>query len=293
MRKLLLAAVLAAAVASTPAWCAPSYAVDLSGNTYFAEAVLAVVEGQTESSIIRLKTIAPDGGVREEILPIDVAPGSDRDPQVLFDAGTGELMVVWLRTEGGKSAISVASRPAPGLWLGPDELDIAGASPASFHVALDRLSRLQVIYELAPVGNDPPALLHRAYDVITLDPVGAPSYPFGEPSQRKPQSGPVTEGGTDEPGFTGGSAHSESTATKAPAPPAATDVPARKPGSTEYGLAGGCSVTVAYRISGLKAEIATRSGEAWNRGTLSVGSLADKEQVKDLVAEIAQRFCWP
>lgn len=290
-KSLIAAAFAAAAFAAAPAQAGPSYAVDLSGNTYFAEAVLAVVEGQTESSLIRLKTIAPDGGVREEILPIDVAPGSDREPQALYDAGTGQLLVVWLRTQAGSSSIAVASRPAPDLWIGPEYLDLAGASPAGFRAALDRLSRLHVLYEIAAQGAaGQPALAHRAFDVITLDPVADPTFPFSRPVQGPPRGGPLAEGGQDDPGWLGGSAQTQTTVSKAPDPAGS---PAQKPGFAEYGIAGGCSVSVAYRISGLRVEIATSNGEGWNRGTLSIGSLADKEQVGDLVADIAQRFCWP
>jgi len=299
-KTLLAAALLLAAAGAKAAIAAPSYAVDLRGYTYTAEAILAVVEGQTESSIIRVKTVAPSGEVSEELLPLDAsAAGSDKAPQVLYDAGMDELMVLWLRTEAGQTTVAVATRPAPGLWLGPESLDLGDQSPASFRAAIDRLSRLHVMYETAPDKGGEPGILHRVFDVITLNPLADPSHPFDPPVKGRAPGSSIIEGGQDDPGWLGGSSHAEAIQLapqpSKPSQPSASSNPgtSHKPGYSEYGIAAGCSVAVAYRISGLQVEIATRNEDAWSRGTFSIGSLDDKPQVKELVSEIAQRFCWP
>lgn len=330
MIKKTLAAAFATLIFSTlAAVAAPSPALDLRGVIHTVDMVMAISGGLAAGPIIRVTSTSPNGKRTEEYLPVDAGAAREGSARIYFDPGMDQLIVGWVNRDG---SLAISSRQAPGLWLSPVVLETGSERVTSFHAGIDRLSRLQVVWEIAGTKPGTPVLRHRTYDAITLDPISGITSPFFIPggglSTYQPSASSGPDGGTDDPGgLTGGSGVApvdNPLPTNSPEPPDGR-APAVMSGNQEsYGVVAGCSVPVAYRtVNGQQVEIASRTGSEeggeddpgvgvgrgptptgdatqtmstsgpWARGVITLGADRGSRTARELASEIATRFCWP
>jgi hypothetical protein len=299
MIKKIALAILAVLLLSSPEpLAAPSPALDLQGVLYSVDMVTTVSGGLASGRIIRMTATSPDGTRTEEFLPVDTDSARERTARIYFDPGTDQLVVGWVTLDG---SVSLSSRQAPGLWLSPVILETGTEGVASFHAGIDRLSRIQVVWETERGARGTTALRHRTYDVITLNPISEITNPFQPKDDPVGNIQPVLsghpEGGTDDPGYLGGG--SSSAASVDPDDPPASDEPdtrgpAVRTSEESYGVVAGCSVPVAYRdVRGSQVEVSTLSDDVWSRGHVSLEAERGSRTSRELASEIATRFCWP
>ena len=259
--------------------------VDMKGRLVSIEAATAITTEGATVSVLKLRQTLSDGRTAEEIIPETADPQADLDPQILLDAGSGDLLVIWSRHDGRRMTLAAARRDPSGSWSPITYLETGKDEPAAPRAAMGVDSRIHVVWKSSPPGSEP-VLRYRAYDLTTLQALGDEIGPFDRESIRA-KSAPGDRG--PRPSGKPAAPSSRSAPGPSSAPP-----PAGRPAAfSAYGVEAGCDAAVVYRLAVRKLEVATLSGGKWSRGDVDLESAPDEAAARALVSDIARRFCRP
>jgi len=263
-----------------------SSVVDMKGRLISVEAATAITTEGTTVSVLKIRQNAKDGRASEEIVPETGDAQADLAPQILLDPGSGDLVLLWTRFDGHRMALAAARRDASGAWSSLTYLDTGKAEPAEPEVTLDASSRLHVLWKIA-VPKAGPELRHRAFDLGSFQAIGDTIDPFAAGHAASPR---VRAGKTEKGSGTVGAQPARDAG-------ASSGLTVEDGGKTEglsaYGVETGCDAAVVYRVSGKRLEVASIFDGKWQRGDVNIDGAAGTASVRDLVADIAHRFCRP
>src|SRR5262249_52462788 len=147
------------------------------------EAATAITTEGATVSILKLRQTLSDGRSSEEIIPETADPQADLDPQILLDAESGDLLVIWSRYDGGRMTLAAARRDPSGTWSSTTYLETGKDEPSAPRAAMGSDSRIHLVWRIAP-AKAAPRLRYRAFDLTTMQALGEESGPFDEAPAR-------------------------------------------------------------------------------------------------------------
>src|SRR5262249_19324171 len=105
--------------------------VDMKGRLVSVEAATAITTQGATGSIPKLGPTLSDGRSSEEIIPETADPQADLDPQILLDAESGDLLVIWSRYDGRRMTLAAARRDPSGTWSSTTYLETGKDEPSA------------------------------------------------------------------------------------------------------------------------------------------------------------------